>query len=119
MGIGAAIVDTLLEHNADLVVVDLVEEPLRQRQEAVGAHRLQYVLGDVSLDEVNSKAVHIAITTWGRVDGLALNAGVMAPIQRISDMASRDVRKIFDINVIAHISLVCSVPLLVSRSRGH
>ena len=105
-GIGAAIVDKLLEMNANVLVIDLTEEPLMQRQAGVGDHRFRYELGDVSQDEVNSKAVNTALATWGRLDGLALNAGIMSPIQRISDMSSSDVRKIFDVNVVAHISMV-------------
>jgi NADP-dependent 3-hydroxy acid dehydrogenase YdfG len=105
-GIGAAIVDTLVAQNARLVVVDLAEEPLKQRQATLGADKFQYVIGDVSNDEVNSKAVEVAIQTWGKIDSVVLNAGIMAPIQRICDMKSADVAKIFNINVVAHVSLV-------------
>lgn len=105
-GIGAAIVDTVLEKNANVVAIDLAEEPLKHRQATVGSHRFQYVVGDVSHDEVNSKAVDMALVAWGTLDGLALNAGIMSPIQRIAEMSSSDVRRIFDINVIAHISMV-------------
>ena len=105
-GIGAAIVDRLLRENARLVVIDLVEEPLKQRQAMVGGDRFQYVVGDVSNDEINSKAVDIAIGAWGVIDAVALNAGIMSPIQRICDMRSTDVTRIFNINVVAHISMV-------------
>lgn len=108
-GIGAAIVDRLLDENARLVVIDLAEEPLKQRQTTVGRDRLQYVIGDVSKDEVNSKAVDLAIETWGKIDGVALNAGIMSPIQRICDMTPADVTKIFNVNVVAHISMVSLV----------
>jgi NAD(P)-dependent dehydrogenase (short-subunit alcohol dehydrogenase family) len=105
-GIGAAIVDRLLRENARILVIDLVEEPLKQRQATVGGDRFQYVVGDVSNDEINSKAVDIAIGTWGVIDAVALNAGIMSPIQRICDMRSTDVTRIFNINVVAHISMV-------------
>lgn len=106
VGIGGAIVDRLLEKKAKVVVIDLVEGPVKQRQDSVGADKLQYVIGDVSKDEVNQKAVDAAINSWGKIDGVALNAGVMAPIERICDMKSAEVTKIFNINVVAHVSMV-------------
>ncbi|OAL33529.1 hypothetical protein AYO20_07215 [Fonsecaea nubica] len=117
-GIGAAIVDQLLRENARLVVVDLAEEPLRQRQATLGKDKFQYVIGDVSNDQVNSQAVELAIKTWAKIDAIALNAGIMAPIQRICDMTSTEVTKIFNVNVVAHISMLSVAIPHLRKSKG-
>ncbi|KAH0848637.1 hypothetical protein AYO21_02841 [Fonsecaea monophora] len=117
-GIGAAIVDQLLRENARLVVVDLAEEPLRQRQATLGKDKFQYVIGDVSNDQVNSQAVELAIKTWAKIDAVALNAGIMAPIQRICDMASTEVTKIFNVNVVAHVSMLSAAIPHLRKSKG-
>jgi NADP-dependent 3-hydroxy acid dehydrogenase YdfG len=106
MGIGAAIVDELLEKQARVVLVDIAEAPLQARQANFGADRVQYVVGDVSKDEVNRKAVEVAVDTWGKLDAIALNAGIMAPVKRICDVSSTDWTRIFNVNVVSQISMV-------------
>lgn len=106
MGIGAAIVDKLLENQSRVVLVDIAEDPLQARQTNFGADRVQYVVGDVSKDEVNRKAVEVAVDTWGKLDAIALNAGIMAPVKRLCDVSSADWTRIFNVNVVSQISMV-------------
>ncbi|KAL2411094.1 hypothetical protein ABEF95_000519 [Exophiala dermatitidis] len=113
LGIGAAIVNKLLEQNARVVLVDINEEPLKEFQSQQGVDRVQYVVGDVSQHEVNCKAVDVAVSTWGRLDAVALNAGIMAPVKRIAEVDPADWTKIFNINVVAHVSMLkASIPHL-------
>lgn len=106
VGIGAAIVNKLLEQNARVVLVDVNEAPLKDFQADYGADRVQYVVGDVSQHEVNSNAIDVAVNTWGKVDAVALNAGIMAPVKRIAEVEPADWTRIFNINVVAHVSMV-------------
>ena len=105
-GIGAAIVDKLLQQDAKVVLVDIAEEPLKNRQAKHGAGSVQYVVGDVSKDETNFQAIKVAMDTWGKLDALALNAGIMAPVKRVCDVASSEWTRIFNINVVSQISMV-------------
>ncbi len=105
-GIGAAIVDKLLQQDAKVVLVDIAEEPLKNRQAKHGDESVKYVVGDVSKDETNFQAIKVAMDTWGKLDALALNAGIMAPVKRVCDVASSEWTRIFNINVVSQISMV-------------
>ena len=106
LGIGRAITNTLLANNAHLVLVDLKEAELKKLQEEKGEKQVQYVAGDVTNDGTSASAVNKAITTWGRLDALALNAGVLAPVHRIAGGSGADWARIFQVNVCAHVSMV-------------
>ncbi|KAJ9496911.1 hypothetical protein LTR99_008341 [Exophiala xenobiotica] len=117
-GIGAAIVDRLLQQDAKVVLVDIAEEPLKNRQAKHGAGSVQYVVGDVSKDETNFQAIKIAIDTWGKLDALALNAGIMAPVKRLCDVSSSEWTRIFNINVVSQISMLQSTIPHLRNSKG-
>jgi len=117
LGIGAAIVDRLLEQDANVVLVDIAEEPLKTRQ---GQHedKVKYVVGDVTEDDVNAQAVKLAVDTWGRVDAVALNAGIMAPVKRLCDVSSADWTRIFDVNVVSQISMLSAAIPYLRKDKG-
>ncbi|EXJ85968.1 hypothetical protein A1O1_06337 [Capronia coronata CBS 617.96] len=117
-GIGAAIVSELMEQNARVVLVDLNEAPLEECQAKHGVGRVQYVVGDVSHHETNLKAVEVAVNTWGKVDAVALNAGIMAPVMRIAEVEPAAWTKIFNINVVAHISMLKAVIPELRKTKG-
>ncbi|KIW19581.1 hypothetical protein PV08_00154 [Exophiala spinifera] len=117
-GIGAAIVDKLLLEETNVVLVDVTEEPLEKRQKEYGHARVQYVVGDVSTDKTNHLAVKAALDTWGKVDALALNAGVMSPVRRICDVESTEWTRIFNINVVSQISMLAEAIPHLRRTKG-
>ena len=106
-GIGRAICNTLLDSDdARVVLVDLEEIELKKLQDEKGAQRVQFVAGDVTEDETSAAAVDKAITTWGGLNGVALNAGILAPVHRVSGASAADWARIFQVNVCAHVSMV-------------
>ncbi|KAL7413106.1 short-chain dehydrogenase [Mrakia frigida] len=56
------------------------------------------VRGDVSVRATSQEAVDLAIKTWGRLDGIVLNAGSLGPLNRIADVDVKDVESLFSIN---------------------
>jgi NADP-dependent 3-hydroxy acid dehydrogenase YdfG len=117
-GIGAAIVGKLLECNAKVVLVDIAKEPLEKFQEKHGVSRVQYVVGDVSKHDTNVQAVKMAVDTWGKIDAVALNAGIMAPVKRLCEAAPEDWTRIFNINVVSQVSFV-SLPYSCCKTPFH
>lgn len=106
-GIGRAITETLLENGARVVLVDLREPELKNLQEEKGQKGVQFVVGDITEDETSAAAVEKAIKVWGRLDAVALNAGIMAPVHRVAGGSSAQWTRIFSVNVCAHVSMVC------------
>lgn len=60
-------------------------------------------LGDLSLSQ---NAADLASSTWGQIDGLVINHGVLDPVKRISEFDAAEWRRAFDINVFSAIALV-------------
>jgi NAD(P)-dependent dehydrogenase (short-subunit alcohol dehydrogenase family) len=60
-------------------------------------------LGDLSL---GAKVVDLALKSFGRLDGLVVNHGVLAPVSRISETKAEDWSKAFDINVFSAVAMV-------------
>ena len=74
MGIGAHIVETLVECNAKVVVADLCPCEMYEQDS-----RVLYIPCDVTRLNSVENMVRIVVDTCGRIDGLVNNAGVNRP----------------------------------------
>lgn len=102
-GIGRAVVDRYVEEGARVCVVDIVEERLRELNEAYG-NRVCCVTADITTLEGNQRAVKAAIGAFGKLDVFLANAGLGDAFREIIDIAPEDIAKvykeIFDLNVL-------------------
>src|SRR4051794_18385918 len=78
-GIGRATIGVFLEEGARVVATDIDGEALSRTVAASdgGSGRLVSVVGDVSVETDAEAMIDTAITTWGRLDCLVANAGVI------------------------------------------
>lgn len=106
-GIGLAIANFLLKgsekHN--LVVLGRNEEALREL-EARAPSRVKPLAGDFSDLSLGQAAVDLALSAFGRIDGLIINHGTLGELNRIVDCDLVNFRKTFDINFISAVALV-------------
>ncbi|MCC6833310.1 MAG: SDR family oxidoreductase [Thermoleophilia bacterium] len=93
--LGAAIVRTLAERGARLVLVDRVAPPVPE-----GAHAV-VLEQDVTAAGSSEAAVGHALERFGRLDALVNNAGIEGPVARAEDVALDEVRRLFEVNVLA------------------
>ena len=113
-GIGRATAELLLERGGAVVAVDRSPEALDW---TTGWERATPVTGDVTSEADNAAAVAAALDTYGRLDGLVLNAGAPAsgPIEQL-DLALLDA--CLDVNLRAVVlGLRAGLPAL-RASRG-
>jgi 3-oxoacyl-[acyl-carrier protein] reductase len=75
-GIGRAIAEVAIGLGANLVAVDLNQEPLDALREHVGGDRMLGVVGSVAQPELAERAVAQAVARFGAVHGLVNNAGI-------------------------------------------
>lgn len=73
-GIGRAAVELFTERGCKVVAVDLTEESMAW---AAGRPDVEIVAGDVSQADTNAAMVAAAMSRWGRLDKVFLNAGVV------------------------------------------
>lgn len=68
-------------------------------------------LGDLS-SNMGQEAVDLAVGTYGHLDGLIINHGVLNPVKRIGDTDAKEWSEAFDINVFSAIAMVGTSPPL-------
>lgn len=68
--------------------------------------QVQILSGDLSDFTLGKKAVDLAISTWGKLDSVIVNHGVLDPVKRVADSDAEEWRKAFDVNVFSAIAMV-------------
>ena len=94
-GIGRAAVQSLFDQGAKVVAVDLDDASLAWTKELDGVLR---VPGSVTEDATNDAMVAAAMEAYGRLDAVALNAGILVQGD-ISRGSMDDFDRVMDVNV--------------------
>lgn len=95
-GLGRALVDTLLEEGANLVVLEYGPDKCRQLTEDCDPARVRVVQGDASSYADNRRAVETAVEAWGRVDCFIANAGLWDANRGVQQMTPEQIEAGFD-----------------------
>jgi NADP-dependent 3-hydroxy acid dehydrogenase YdfG len=107
LGIGLAVAQYLLStspsHN--LVVVARSYEPLRRLKEEY-PNQVEVLNGDLADMSLADKAVNLALSTFGRLDGLVLNHGTMGQVCKIAATDPEQWKRVFDVNFISLVAFV-------------
>ncbi|MEK7438158.1 MAG: bifunctional aldolase/short-chain dehydrogenase [Pseudomonadota bacterium] len=114
-GIGKACVDSLLARGAAVVGLDInpAVETLYQRKDFLGLRC------DLSDERTIGPALERAVTAYGGLDMLVLNAGIFAATRKISELTSEEWRKVMAINLDANLFLLRAChPLLKLAPKG-
>jgi NAD(P)-dependent dehydrogenase (short-subunit alcohol dehydrogenase family) len=90
-GIGRATLEVFLEEGARVVATDVDGDGLAATVAAGGddAERVVTVVGDVSVEADADAMIDKAVDTWGRLDSLVANAGVI-PLSTIDETSVED-----------------------------
>lgn len=94
-GIGRATVELLLDEGADVVAVDLDDEALGWCEDQ---QRVLRVPGSVADPETNAAMVSTAMEAHGRLDAVALNAGILVQGD-VAKGSMEDFDRVMDVNV--------------------
>jgi len=114
-GIGKAAVESLLKRGSAVVGLDInpAVAQLACRADFLG------VVCDVSEPTQIEHALNQAVSTFGGLDMLVLNAGIFGPTRRIDALELAEWRKIMSINLDANLVLLHAAhPLLTCAPRG-
>ena len=125
-GAGGALGAALAAHFASdsdtsLVLSDLSDTALDATLAALpdGAARVETVLADVSDFGQVEAVVQKTVDTFGRLDVLISNAGVLSPNGRIHNLTTEDWERAFQVNVMGHVNAIrAAVPVMRGQKAG-
>jgi NAD(P)-dependent dehydrogenase (short-subunit alcohol dehydrogenase family) len=112
-GIGRAAAELLIKQGGAVVIVDV-----SACEDLSGNGAATSIVGDAAAPEVMARAVDAARTTYGRLDGLVLNAGITGsdPVDTV-DLAQ--LRRVLEVNTVALATgLQAAVPLMRQGGGG-
>jgi NAD(P)-dependent dehydrogenase (short-subunit alcohol dehydrogenase family) len=117
-GIGRATLEVFLEEGARVVATDVDGDALSRTAAATGCgtDRLVTVVGDVSVEADAEAMIKIATQTWGRLDCLVANAGVI-PLSTIDQTTVDDWDRVMAVDG-RGMFLTCRAALRVMAEQG-
>lgn len=106
-GIGLAVAKYLLTapqaHN--VVVVARSVEPLQKLKEQY-SKQVEVVNGDLADFSLAQKAVDAALKSFGQLDGMVLNHGILGQVGKVAEGDTEQWRQGFDVNFISLVAFV-------------
>lgn len=120
-GIGRAIAQRLASEGARIVVADVIEDRVKETvaliQEAGG--KATGRVGDISVDAEVSRIVDTATDTYGRLDILCNNAGIMDRYAPITDTPDDLWQRVLGINLTGAFYMCRkAIPILLAQGGG-
>ncbi|KAF4982327.1 hypothetical protein FZEAL_2026 [Fusarium zealandicum] len=115
-GIGAAIARYLLDRSHKVVVTARSSEPLEGLKKS-HPDQVQFIAGDMVEPEMATKLTGLAVSSFGKIDGLVINHGLLTP-KRFADTTVEEWKQIYDVNVFSGIALAKAALNELRKSKG-
>lgn len=118
-GIGEATVRKIAEKGGKQVIAARREDRLRAIADSLPDAEIRYMAADVSKYEDVEKVVKLAVDTYGRVDVIFNNAGIM-PTGNLIEAHREEWKKMLDINIMGVLNGISAVlPIMQKQQSGH
>lgn len=106
-GIGYAVAKYLLTCTPrnNVVLLARTEDSMRALKES-HPDQVEYIAGDISDHSLGEKAVKLAVSKFGRLDGLVLNHGTLGQVAFIANADIEQWKSGFDVNFFSLVSFV-------------
>lgn len=98
-GIGIEAGRLFASEGAQVLLVDLSDEPLRQAVKTIGNDAVSFAVADVTQPEQTQQYVRIAVERYGGIDIYLANAGIEGVVQPITDYPLEVFDKVLAVNV--------------------
>ncbi|CAI7579347.1 unnamed protein product [Penicillium bialowiezense] len=118
-GIGLAVAKYLLQapQSHNVVVVARSVEPLQKLKEQYG-DQVAVVNGDLADFAIAKKAVDVATVTFGQLDGMVLNHGILGQVGKIADADPQQWKEGFEINFMSLVAFAKAALPQLRKSKG-
>ena len=81
-------------------------EDILEKIQAQYPQQVRVVVGDMSNLALAQKAVDVTIQEFGRIDGIVINHGVLAPVKSVADCDIEAWKHNFDVNFFSAVAFV-------------
>lgn len=98
-GIGECSAKLFAKHGAKVVIADINDELGQSVVEAIGSSNSTYIHCDVSSEEDVKNAVDFAVSTYGKLDIMFNNAGIVDSLKPILKYELTDFQRVLNINI--------------------
>ncbi|KAL1886312.1 hypothetical protein Plec18167_000241 [Paecilomyces lecythidis] len=118
-GIGWVIAQYLLKApgSNNVLVIARSQEPLQKLKEQYGS-QVEYLTGDLADLSIGKKAVDKALASFGRLDGLVLNHGILGQVGKIAEADPQQWKHGFDVNFMSAVAFVQAAIPSLRESKG-
>ncbi|KAJ9203794.1 hypothetical protein DTO164E3_2148 [Paecilomyces variotii] len=118
-GIGWVIAQYLLKApgSNNVLVIARSQEPLQKLKEQYGG-QVEYMTGDLADLSIAKKAVDKALASFGRLDGLVLNHGILGQVGKIAEADPQQWKHGFDVNFTSLVAFVRAAIPSLRQSKG-
>ncbi|SDG59537.1 SDR family NAD(P)-dependent oxidoreductase [Chitinophaga filiformis] len=118
-GLGLTLVKKLLESGYRVAATSRNAQTLKQAVGIIDADRFLPLVVDLNNPDCINESIQQTITAFGSIDVVVNNAGY-GMMGAVEEIAEQDIRKIFDVNVLAAVNVVKSVlPLMRKQQSGY
>ncbi|KAK2760024.1 hypothetical protein FQN54_002760 [Arachnomyces sp. PD_36] len=118
-GIGLAIAKHLLTapRSSNLVILARTKEPLQQLKDQYKG-QVEVLSGDLADFSLGKKAVDLAVSAFGRLDGVVLNHGALGPIGGIAEADLEAWKGALDVNFLSAVAFAKAALPHLRESKG-
>ncbi|KAJ5793323.1 short-chain dehydrogenase [Penicillium pulvis] len=118
-GIGLAIAKFLLTAPQcyNVIVIARSFEPLQKLKDQF-SKQVEVLNGDLADLTLGQKAVDLALKSFGRLDGLVLNHGILSQVGKIAEADPEQWKQGFDVNFISLVAFIKAGLPALRQSRG-
>lgn len=118
-GIGEATVRKIAKKGGRQVIAARREDKLKAIADSLPDAEIRYMAADVSKYEDVEKVVKLAMDTYGRVDVIFNNAGIM-PTGNLIEARREEWKQMLDINIMGVLNGISAVlPIMQKQQSGH
>lgn len=98
-GIGECSAKLFAKHGAKVVVADIDDALGQSVVEAIGSSNAAYVHCDVTKEEDVKNAVDFAVSTYGKLDIMFNNAGIVDSLKPVLKYELSDFQRVLNVNI--------------------
>ncbi|KAK4242008.1 hypothetical protein C8A03DRAFT_29749 [Achaetomium macrosporum] len=116
-GIGLAVTKCLLASSHKVVLISRSVQQLEELKQHYPS-QVAYLAADMTVADTAWRATELAILTFGRIDGVVVNHGVLSPMTRIENASVEEWKKLYDANFFSALALVKETIRHLRTSKG-